>query len=162
MIRNSARRLVTHALLPALVGGLVATAVVSAHGGDAKLVHACITKTTGAVQITADPTPYGNPSTKCRRTEHALDWRPFTKFIRTASQSSLKDASSIIKTVNCPANMVATGGGGEIVGNALNKTIWRSRPNIGGSGPPTGWYVRGRAWGNHPAWRIKAWVVCAG
>jgi hypothetical protein len=53
----------------------VGVPVVWAHGGDGTLIHGCVTNTTGAVRLVADPTPYGNANTRCRAgEEHALDW----------------------------------------------------------------------------------------
>jgi hypothetical protein len=48
--------------------------LVFAHGGDATKIHACVTDTTGQIQIIADPTGYGDPSGACPAQTHALDW----------------------------------------------------------------------------------------
>jgi hypothetical protein len=72
---QSMRVVAVSALAGALAAALVSGAVVWAHDGDASRIHSCVTAA-GVVQITADPTPFGNPSVGCSGAngEHALDW----------------------------------------------------------------------------------------
>jgi hypothetical protein len=74
MNRAVQRSVVAAACLAAAL--VVGVTVVQAHGGDPKLIHACVDNSTGAVTIIADPTPFGSPRRTCPRptVQHALDW----------------------------------------------------------------------------------------
>lgn len=72
---SSTRTIAAAAIAGGVTAALVSGAIVWAHGGDAARIHSCVTAS-GAVRITADPTPFGDPNAGCSTVngEHALDW----------------------------------------------------------------------------------------
>jgi len=56
------------AIAAALVAGTITTtALVYAHGGDGSLIHACVSKSTGATRIVGD-------FVTCKSSENSVDW----------------------------------------------------------------------------------------
>jgi hypothetical protein len=146
----------------AAVAGLVSASLVSAHGGDATAVHACVTPD-GSVRITGDPTGFGDPSGVCndKTGEHALDWAqrgpqgPAGTVAPTHTVSApLHGSDPIVRnlldtaefdtvlsgTASCPDGEFAVGGGYDLLGNENLFSVVTNRPGAGSV--PRSWSVR--------------------
>ena len=152
--------LVIGGLIVFAAGGLV-TAVVSAHGGDPALVHACVSQK-GNLRVVG-------PDDGCRQNETALDWNitgpagPAAAELRSITNTNSKPLAPGTwdrMTAVCEAGQVLLGGGFK-ASTSGDVQIVTSMPNANGSVPPTGWTVEAinhSATTQHPVW---VYAVCS-
>jgi hypothetical protein len=164
----------TVATLGLLGTGVVA--VVSAHGGDASLIHSCV-KPNGQITIIG-------ASASCVGKEAPLDWAiqgepgpagadgeqgppgpaGGVSGLEQVTQSGGGGAIALA-TANCPPGKVALGGGFQIIGGDVGdefSTI-QNRPNIDPDlgTQPNGWFVLIKRTSGSDGWSVTAFVVCA-
>jgi hypothetical protein len=158
------------ALIGMMVGALASAAVVSAHGGDASVIHACVGDPAerANVRITAAPGGLGDPAADCTASEHALDWSVQgpagapgptgpqgaqgtpgggpNDLVTIRVSSSGKRAKKKSVTALCPPNTMVVGGGALVV-NPTKKHLTLSESTRqdtkgGGIKGPQGWQAK--------------------
>ncbi len=167
------RAVVLAAVLAALLAiGLGIAGLVSADGGDADVMHACVSNNSGLVRIVG-------PVDGCRTDESARHWPasipadPGVTGIRVFAVISASNSDNTKSAfVSCPDGTKAISGGGQVdagVGDADNVVaLHGTRPDdipfIGGGefGPPSGWAAfAGEVAPYAGDWSVNVWVVCA-
>jgi hypothetical protein len=120
--------------------GAVAGTMVSAHGGDNNLIHACVRNSSGAIRIV-------DANASCAGNETPLDWNRAVTGGGVSGLEVVSSQSPVIpdgrwsETVSCPSGKNAFGGGAKFTladgtTETMGNPITNSYP-IGN--PPTGW-----------------------
>jgi hypothetical protein len=154
-------------LIGAVIGtvatlGLLGTgvvAVVSAHGGNSSLIHACV-KPNGQITIVGASDSCGKDS--------PLDWAiqgpPGISGLVQRTETGNGGAFFAAATAECLDGELALGGGYQIGPvSALTDEFFteQNRPNIDGGTQPNGWYASVARTSGVGAWHITTFVICA-
>lgn len=154
---------------------LLSVTLVSAHGGDVSLIHACVASS-GAIRIVG-------PNTVCTGKDSALDWNiqgpkgPIGPMgpqglqgpagisglvvVSNTVESNPLDRHYLSGSANCPSDKKVIGGGYTLGGNYQGATITSNSPLIFVDPPQEGWGVAGENFTYNDRWTATIWVICA-
>lgn len=117
--------------------GTFAATLVSAHGGDNLLIHACVKLSNGSIRIV-------DANEVCGNNESPLDWSiqgsSTTLNVSIRSQDFPPESIDPL-IVNCLENELATGGGFWATGSNTHNVV-ASYPYSSNSTTPNGWQAR--------------------
>jgi len=163
---------------------LLSVTLVSAHGGDTALIHACVTSS-GAIRIVG-------ANTTCTGKDSALDWNiqgpkgPIGPIgpqgeqgpeglpgpqgpagisglvvVSNAVEPPSADPHRIQGWATCPTGKKVIGGGYGLDGAYQGATVTSNRPSISVDPPQEGWGVSGEKFTDNYEWTITVWAICA-
>jgi hypothetical protein len=163
---------------------LMSVTLVSAHGGDTALIHACVASS-GAIRIVG-------ANVACTGKDTALDWNiqgpkgPIGPIGPQGEQgpeglpgpqgsagiSGLEVVSNTLEpnpldqhyiqgSATCPTGKKVIGGGYGLDGAYQGATVTSNRPYISVDPPREEWGVSGEKFANNYEWTITVWAICA-